>query len=312
MPQLTRLIDEYAQLPSVSDATVRTLRHRAACWRRIVGSAIPTADAITQFRITAAKSLSPRTVEDTIAAIVRIAKNAGLEVDTGRRLRVPAPQPDVPTTQSLGRLYANAHAASWPRLGGGSHRDHCLPAWCPISRSDWWRAWIVTAAVTGLRLGDLRRLRADMLGQWVTASKTSKRHPVPDVPCLTRHWAKLKSLGPLPSKQLRAGLREIADAADVPYVSPQGFRRYAVTAWIAADATAGRIVHGCGIGVLAHYLDYHRILSDATPRLVLPKEFLSAAERKKTASDEAELTRRWRLASLRDRRLILDVARRVG
>lgn len=54
---------------------------------------------------------------------------------------------------------------------------------------------------------------------------------------------------------------------------PKHVRQRALTEWSRADAMAGRIIHGCGLGVLDHYVDPLSILENAQHRVRLPVSF---------------------------------------
>jgi hypothetical protein len=81
---------------------------------------------------------------------------------------------------------------------------------------------------------------------------------------------------------LHAGIAKNAGAynawnTSTPFTSGQwsGFNRIAPTA---ANATAGAIVHGAGLGVMSHYLDHLAVLQSAAPRVRLPSCFGASSE----------------------------------
>jgi len=68
-------------------------------------------------------------------------------------------------------------------------------------------------------------------------------------------------------------------------ITPQNIRQASITEWSRSNATAGAIIHGCGLGVLAHYLDPLSVLESAAPRVRVP-----AAMRGDCKSEESEAT----------------------
>jgi hypothetical protein len=94
-----------------------------------------------------------------------------------------------------------------------------------------------------------------------------------------------------------------------PCLTLQQLRRASITLWMQAHPEAGRIVHGCGLGVLRHYLDPWTILVSAAPRFTLPVVCLSPQERSATRRARNELIECFDRAGREQQRLILDVAR---
>jgi hypothetical protein len=70
-------------------------------------------------------------------------------------------------------------------------------------------------------------------------------------------------------------------------MTPKQIRQTSVTEWTRANATAGAIVHGSGLGVMAHYLDPLSVLESAAPRVRLPSCFGACTE---TASEDTLLS----------------------
>lgn len=308
--------------PDVSTSGVRTARYNVKRWIKLDGERDVTrisAESFTRFRQRAiALGYSSRSIESTVEVVARIARHAGCEIDTGNRLKSSPPAPRVPSPQTIGAIYSAAKHATWPCQRGGG-RGHTRPPspWLPCSRADWWRAWIVTAAWTGLRLADLQSLTWEDLESGRAANKTGKRHPIVIPEFVRRHLAKLDTSTDavfvrMPAKQVRDELQRLATATNVPYVSPQGFRRFAVQQWTQANPLAGGIVHGTSLGVRAYYLDPARILEDTAPSVVMPEEFRTVKERNMRVRVEEELIRRLRKMAPKDRQLAVDLVRKIG
>jgi hypothetical protein len=91
----------------------------------------------------------------------------------------------------------------------------------------------------------------------------------------------------LPEKQLRRELARIAQAAGVPYVSPHGFRRFAITQWSLANDLAGRIIHGEGLSrVMRHYIQPVAVLDRWAPYVEIPPAWMSPKEPPRVGGNE--------------------------
>jgi hypothetical protein len=116
---------------------------------------------------------------------------------------------------------------------------------------------------------DCLRLKAD---------KTGVSHVWP-IPEWLRAWLVLPGEHPLGgvslhfTNKIRDGLTDLCLLAGVDRFTPQQLRQRSINEWTKANATAGQIVHGCGLGVMAHYLDPLSILESAAPRVRLPACF---------------------------------------
>lgn len=250
------------------------------------------------------------TIESTIANVRRMMATDGRELPLGHRLRVPRPEPVVPTAGQICQLYQTLPKAAWP-----------LRPW--VSTGDWWHALLAVACWTGFRRSDLARLAWKDIGPdtiCLTSGKTGHRHQIPVTPLVTRHLEPLLggalTVFDMPrSTSYRACYRELHKAsarACIPPVTLQQLRRFSITMWSAANAEAGRIIHGCSLGVMSHYVDPYQILRSAAHLVDLPQCFLSAHEKEQSARMEAELLDRWRRASPDQRRVMLDVSRLTG
>lgn len=177
-----------------------------------------------------------------------------------------APKP-TPTVEEIGRMYAVAPEVdlTWPR-------DEC-----PFR---FWRRWLTANYLTGLRLGDMLRLSpGDIQGEWlkIKAGKTSRAQLFPLCPLL-------RSALNVPSERvfvcsksphlIRRELAKLSAAVGASIkVTPQSIRRLSITQWSLADETAGKIIHGSGLGVLRHYIQVEQVLREARKRLAVPKSF---------------------------------------
>lgn len=294
--------------------TLDSVRHRITAWLR---AEIPTVST-ESFEVFRAMMIdqgqSPATIESTIAAVRVVTAYSGYKFELGDRLRLPTPDPDVPTAYAIGQLYRYCSRARWPRK---------LTA---AKRADWWRAFIVLSSWSGYRLLDIERLTIGDIGPdciKVRANKTKRfRHPIAPIPIthsLRRHLLQIKGLFGssvfglrTQRKQLRDSLELIAIAAQVKYVPPHGFRRFAITQWSAADSMAGKIIHGCSLGVMGHYIDIGRHLSSVAGQVEMPQEFLTDSELARIRTREEELIAAYRRATPDSRELIVNVARSVS
>jgi hypothetical protein len=176
---------------------------------------------------------------------------------------------------------------------------------------------------TGLRRGDVQRLTWDAIGSdriTVTARKTGSTHEIPLSRTIERHLESIRG-GPdrifdLPKsnsfKRWRAEMHQIAEIPGIPPITWKQMRQFAITTWTTANPEAGRIVHGCGMGVLDHYVDRFRVLEDAEPLVQLPAAFLSPQERSAWFRAREELIRLLSRANPTDRKLLLQIARKIA
>lgn len=218
-----------------------------------------TAEMIERFRSEMVqRKFSPRTIESAVSDVATVFRFfAGHEIQRGRRLVLNAPTPKV--------LQLTLIDALWP---------HCDP---------WLQSWIAVSYWTALRMSDCLRLllshKTCKLPSvvWLEASKTKKRHAYPIPDWLAQKVAadpwKFRSTSDFAKRQIRAGLHRACVANGFDIVHPKQFRQTGITEWSRANATAGRLIHGCGIGVLSHYIDPLSVLESAAPRVRLPSCF---------------------------------------
>lgn len=197
--------------------------------------------------------LSAWTIKGTLKDIGTVASHFKISLEIPV-VRVPRPTPS-PTELSVIN-------AIWP---------HIQP-WC--------KQWLGIAFWTALRLDDSIELQVlgPPTGQLrYQASKTGHSHVWPFPDWLRRLWQPTE----LPYQKatdhaqvlIRNELQRASLAARTERVVPKEIRQAALNAWAKSHATAGAIVHGCGLGVLAHYLDPLQILESAAPRVRLPECF---------------------------------------
>ena len=159
--------------------------------------------------------------------------------------------------------------------------------------ADWSRQWMAIQFWTCLRLTDVIAFqRSSELGGSVwryRASKTGQPHAYP-VPDWLKQWCSAVRLPYGRSDDwsqvlVRAELDRCCKLAGLSRILPQQVRQAGLTAWAGANATACQIIHGCGLGVLSHYLDPLSVLESAAPRVRVP-----AAMRGNCKSDDDEST----------------------
>ncbi len=216
-----------------------------------------------------ATGLSNVTTEKTVTDVMTIVKHVlGTIPAFGKRLKQPRPEPHPVSISDLNAIFL---AATTQRM----------------------KRWLCLAYWTGLRLADSAELY-DCLSKPAEvirhlASKTGLSHAYP-VPAWLSRWL----IGNEPDrgsrnawfcKLLREELATTCAAASVAVVTPKQIRQASITEWSRSNATAGAIIHGCGLGVLSHYLDPLSVLESAAPRVRVP-----AAMRGDCTTDDNETT----------------------
>ncbi len=216
-----------------------------------------TTEGLTAFRQQAmAAGLSPETIEKTVTDVLTVHQSQGHKLEPGKRLRRPAPEPKPVPLATIDAVWkVSPH---------------------------WFRRWLVLTYWTAARCEDSLRIFRTVTSHTETirlkANKTSRNHVWP-VPSWMTAWLTIPSEHPLNgvslhfTNVLRDGLTLLCEQAGVERVTPQQLRQRSITEWSRANATAGAIVHGCGLGVLAHYIDPLQILESAAPRVRLPECF---------------------------------------
>jgi integrase len=279
------------------------LRHQINRWERFVTIVLPiTSESVISFREQAiAARLSASTIETTISDIATILKSSGQPVpNMGRRLQKPRGNGQKqPLLSDVAKVYAIADHAAWPRrtkLPSGFCRQ-----WSQADRTALFRGLIFLNIWTAFRLSDLTSLS----WQHVTATtiekkanKTDWTHLVPVVYEVQRHLNLLRSIGSdklMPVKAgsrrfLRAELRRLCGLAGVPPFCPKQLRALAITEWGCTGTDAGRVAHGCGLGVLNSYYDGLKILERAAERFAIPPEMRDPDCAKSFESEISSLT----------------------
>ena len=250
----------------------KKLHYRVNCWERHAPIDLPvTSGAVARFRESAARSnLSPVTIEGTVSDIVTILRGTGRTVpDLGRRLKRPRPTAPQPTLDDVGSVYAVADRSSWPAR------------WEASRRVRWWRGYLFLSMWTGLRIEDLRTLTwSDVFADRIDrcANKTAARHVFPVTLDVSRHLNMLRGLHatyvvPVAHGSLRFVREELTDLcriANVTRFGPQMLRRASITEWTCTAPDAGALIHGCGLGVRAYYVNTQKVLARAAETFTLP------------------------------------------
>ena len=249
-----------------------------------------TSADLQQFRqVAMAAGLSHVTIEKTITDVATIVKAiTGIVLSVGRRLRQSRPEPVPVPISDIN--------ATWQ------------------ASTPWLRQWIVLTYWTALRLCDSMGLQLSLplTGDAIRwrAGKTSHCHVYPVPSWLATHLLPLtlpyKHAGGHSVKIMRDHLHAACMAAGVPYWNPQRLRQRSITEWTRANATAGQHIHGCGIGVLSHYLDPLSVLESAAPQVRLPACFGASV-------DNAErMTAAYQRLDQHGQQLVLQTAERLG
>lgn len=239
-----------------SDTLLRNCR-RFERFTGLTDSKSFTPEVLIAYRSAAlAAGLSPVTIEKTLVDVGTITKHScGQILERGKQLarKRPSPRP-VP----IGDLNA---------------------VW--TVSAPWLRRWFALAYWTGLRVSDSLVLfmvvRSPCTRLQLTASKTGHHHswPVPEWFHALMPQVRSPILGTTThyGNTLRDELQAACILAGVAEFTPKQVRQRSITEWSRANATAGAIIHGCGLGVLSHYIDPLCVLEAAAPRLRLPACF---------------------------------------
>lgn len=276
---------------------LRSLMIASNCRRfeRVCGTLQPdaiTTEHLSTFRAKARDCLSAATIEKTCTDVITIVRHVtGKTLPAGKRLRQPRPTPEP--------IDVDVIAAVW---------QHSI---------DWLRQWLVVSYWTGLRLSDAIALQATFPAngtsiRWI-ASKTGHSHAYPLPDWLRPHVQKLD----LPytasenysCRVLRTHLAAACMAAGVKYFHPHTIRQRSVTEWSRVNGTAGSIIHGCGLGVLQHYVNPLSVLEAAAPRMRIPQILLGDHD---PAAGEAALVTHFRKMDTTAQTLIVDTAERLA
>ena len=254
----------------------------------------PAADVTTaglqQYRtMCQAAGLKPRTIESSVSDLISVVHHAtGQRLPAGHRLRLTRPDPQPVSASTI--------EAIWP---------HCC---------DWLRDWIALTWWTAMRLADgmdtQRRLATISDVIRTTAGKTGRQHAWPVPSWLSSLWTGSRPPWQRSTdfwrKTLRDAISHVCDRAGVSRWTPKQLRQRSITEWTRANATAGQLIHGCGIGVLSHYLDPLAVLESAAPQVRLPACFGASV-------DNAErMTAAYQRLDQHGQQLVLQTAERLG
>ncbi len=285
-------------LQANSYCTAHGLRRRnpiytANRFRRLCGKISAeqlTVEHVEQFRAACkAAGLRPATIENGVTDLRCIVKHAtGRDLPPGRRLRLPRPAPKPVPLSDLSAVY------------------NAAPAWVQKYLAlQFWTAARVSDCLSLLTASPGNELR------W-TASKTGAAHVCPVPIWLKRHLAMPAALPRGLSsgwmiKQLRRALTTACEAAGVARFTPQQVRQRGLTEWSQSNAMAAQVIHGSGLGVMAHYVDPLAVLQSAAGSVRLPLAFCTAEER--AADDLPDIIARLDPDA---RSLLMETARRLA
>lgn len=286
----------------IAQRTAQKLRHTITFWIKHGGSENPreisTAMCESVRAAASSEHLSATTIERSISDILTLCHYAGCHVEAGRRLRLRVKCKSVPLLESIGRLYDVAEQCNWPsRLRGADWRWMNLTS---ENRLNWLRGFIALGLWTGLRASDLLKLEWSAIEDErivIEASKTGKEHrfPLPSIlkgliePLRALNRATVLGVGEHTLHLIRDELTRLCGVAGIAQIGPQALRRASITTWATVSPEAGRIVHGTGLGVLAHYYDGEQILRAAMDRFPWPSQMLPPELRDARQREQSEL-----------------------
>jgi hypothetical protein len=273
-----------------------TIASNCRRWERLTGILNPRSidsDALQRFRETAlSRGLAHDTIEKTVTDVLTIVKHAtGAIPSVGKRLRKKRPKPLSVDIMNVGKIFE--------------------------ASPEWLRKWLVLDYWTAARLSDsvdvfleTNEPKDQIVHQ---AKKTDLVHRWP-VPKWLRAWMR-----PVESKILKNTHHfrkvvsfELAAAcirSGIDIVTAKQFRQRSINEWTRANATAGAIVHGCGLGVMAHYLDPLSVLESAMDRVRLPACFGVDCDQ---PASEGKLIRDFRKMDAAAQQIITQTAERLS
>lgn len=153
------------------------------------------------------------------------------------------------------------------------HIEAIIPHLAP-----WSLQWLVLAYWTALRLADTIALQKQLapvpMLQW-QASKTKwwQSWPVPKWMAQYLHPVSLpyQTCPDWAQAIVREELTRVSNAAGIPQIYPKHIRQRSLTEWLAADFSAGQIIHGCGLKILDHYVSQVSVLENAMHKVKIPR-----------------------------------------
>lgn len=204
------------------------------------------------------RHLSARTIESTVSDLITLRRYfTGIQISAGHRLALAQMNPNGVDHKVIDLI--------WPE---------CKP---------WVQSWIALTMWTGLRLSDsLHVMLRYRLQPWpetlsVIASKTGKHHAIP-LPIWLRKIVsagpyKFRSVSDFARRQLRQELSAVSKRCSVACLKPKYFRQEGITQWTIANASAGAVIHGCGLKVMGHYVSQATLLSRVSRSVSMPECF---------------------------------------
>lgn len=260
------MIDEARQYLSNRSITRREPLYSANRFARHMGD-IPAHQVTTEHldelrqRLLATK-LSVRTIESTVADLITVITSVtGIMPSKGRKLLAQHIRPRPASTESIDAIWL-----------------HCSPSLRAYIAFSYWSALRQSDAMVWLQSHknrDVPRLIEHR------ASKTGKLHEIPMPawlpPIVADGRYRFRSVSDYARKSIRAEIKAACIVAGVDPWSPKNLRQASVTAWSQANAISGRIIHGCGLGIMSHYIDPIAVLTAAMDRVRVPAAFGAAS-----------------------------------
>ncbi len=260
------MIDEARQYLANRNIARREPLYSANRFARHMGDI--TADQVTtehlnelRVRLLATK-LATSTIESTIADVITVVTAVtGSMPQKGRKLIAPKVRPRPASTESIDAI--------WP---------HCSPSLRAFIALAYWSALRQSDAMTWLQWHKNRDVPPLIEHR---ASKTGKLHEIPMPswlpPIVSEGRYRFRSVSDYARKSIRREIAAACTAAGVTRWGPKNLRQASVTAWSQANAIAGRIIHGCGLGIMDHYIDPMSVLTSAMDRVRVPAAFGAAS-----------------------------------
>lgn len=298
MTTLADAVRRHCAARRLTDSGRRKLHHLVNLWARhclpVPVESIQTAQIEDARESMLAAGLAHATIESAISDVLTVIRHVvGSAPDPGCRLVRRRPRVSLPVTVAeYGRLYEYVDRLRFPCVA--RNRD-------VTDTADYWRAWLVVAYWTGLRISDLLRLEwEDVESDRITrtANKTGVLHEWPLVPVVRRHLDLIRrSRGRVFPTTLanlsryREALAALCRWAGVSRVTPKHVRQLSITSWSRVNPMAGSVVHGCGLGVrvLGHYVDPWQVVTTAAPGVEIPAAWLLPGEQSAQAAAETQL-----------------------
>lgn len=295
---MQQLLQSYldSQAYRLSSTTVSRFRHNVNRWYKVCSNG---GDADT-FRRALFGKLSNTTIEDTISDIAFLHRWHGLPFVIGARLRRSLSIPQPPTITDIDKFVSMLGMTTWPL-----RRD----------RISWWKTLVLVACWTGFRLKDISQISPRNITSTAivrVARKTGKRHVIPSHPSIVEQVANVDPIDDTllamtkSRRQLYREFKRVCDLAGIPQFRPKQLRQFSINQWSAANADAGRIIHGCGLGVMRHYLNPTTVLEMAKDNVAMPGIFTSAR------NDEQRLIELFKMAKPNQKSLVIQMLKSFG